>query len=61
MLILREYQERWARMGKQVMCGSVYSYILSIRHYAPNTFSALPNLSYGRILANTISESQFSQ
>ncbi len=36
-------RERWARIGKQVMCRVVYSYILTIRHYAPNTFSALPN------------------
>ncbi len=27
------------------MCGSAYLYIFSIRLYAPNTFSALPNLS----------------
>ncbi len=44
---------------------SVYSYILNICCYAPNTFSALPNLPNGRILAkilaNTVSESQFSQ
>ncbi len=32
-----------ARIGEQVMCGSVYSYILAICHYAPNTFSALSN------------------
>ncbi len=32
------------------MCGSVYSYILSILHYVPNTFSALPNLLNRRIL-----------
>ncbi len=43
------------------MCGSVYSYILGIRHYAPNTFSVLPKLPSRRILANTICESQFSR
>ncbi len=57
-------QEHWARIGQQVMCGSVYSYILGIRHYAPNTFSALPNLRNRRILArifaNTLCESWFS-
>ncbi len=45
------------RMGEQVMCGSVYSYILAIHHYVPNTFLALPNLPnrqiLARILANT--------
>ncbi len=41
--------ERWVRMGEQVMCGSMYSYILAIRHYGPDTFSALPNLSNWRI------------
>ncbi len=29
-------QEYWMRIGKQVMCGSSYSYILGIQHYAPN-------------------------
>ncbi len=41
------------------MCGSVYSYILGIRRYMPNTFSALPNWRNRRILANTLCESQF--
>ncbi len=45
----------WRRIGKQVMCGSMYSYILSIHHYAPNTFFALPNLWNRWILANTLS------
>ncbi len=40
----------------------MYSYILgSIRHYMPNTFLAFSNLRNGRILANTLYESQFSQ
>ncbi len=33
----------WVRMGEQVMFGSVYLYILAIRHLVSNTFSALPN------------------
>ncbi len=40
---LENRRERWARIGEQVMCRLVYSYILAIRHYAPNTFLALPN------------------
>ncbi len=47
------------------MCGLVYSYILAIHHYVPNTFSALPNYwkrrILARILANTECESQFSR
>ncbi len=39
----------------------VYSYILVIRRYAPNTFLALPNFRKRQILANTVCESQFSQ
>ncbi len=58
-------RERWVRIGEQVMCRLVYSYILTIRHYAPNTFSALPNFQkrriLARILANTVCESQFSR
>ncbi len=53
-------RERWVRIGERVMGGAVYSYILGIRHYAPNRFSALLNFSKGRILANTVCESQFS-
>ncbi len=57
--------ECWVRIDKQVMCGSVYSYILGIRHYAPNRFSVLPHFwkrrILGRILANTVCESQFSR
>ncbi len=56
----RTYVSSW-RIGEKVMRGSLYSYILSIRHYAPNTFLALPNLPNRRILANTLWESQFSQ
>ncbi len=62
--IFRE-QQRWARIDEQVMCGSVYLYILDIRRYVPNTFLALPNFwkrwILVRILANTICESQFLQ
>ncbi len=36
------------------MCGSVYSYILAFRHYAPNTFSAFQNLPNWRILARIL-------
>ncbi len=36
-----------------------YSYILSISHYAPNTFSELPNFQKRWILANSVCESQF--
>ncbi len=53
--------ELWARIGEQVMCRSVYSYILGIRHYALNRFSALPNFWKRRKLANTVRKSQFSQ
>ncbi len=53
-------QEHWARMDEQVMCGSVYSYILAIRHYAPNTFSALPNLPNRRIHILKISSRHYS-
>ncbi len=48
-------------MGEQVMCGSVYAYILTIHHYAPNIFSAFPNLPNRWILANNKCESQSSQ
>ncbi len=58
-------RERWARIGEQVICGSAYSYILGIRHYALNTFSTLPDLPnrrmLARILVNAACESQFSQ
>ncbi len=58
-------RECWMRIGEQVMCGLVYSYVLGIRHYALNAFSALPNLSnrqiLERILANTIWANQFLQ
>ncbi len=58
-------RERWARIGERVICGSTYSYILGICHYAPNTFSTLPNLWNRRILAristNTLYESQFTR
>ncbi len=58
-------RECWVRVGEQVMCGSVYSYILGIRHYAPNRFSALPNFwkrqILVRILVNIVRESQFSR
>ncbi len=37
-------REFWARMGEQILCGSVYLYILTIRYCAPNIFLALPNL-----------------
>ncbi len=53
-------RKHWVRIGEQVICRSMYSYILGIHHYAPNTFSALPNLRNRRILANTLCESQFS-
>ncbi len=43
------------------MCGSMYSYILVIRHYVSNTFSALLNLRNRWILANILCESQFSR
>ncbi len=36
-LFLKKSQEHFARIGEQVMCGSVYSYILGICHYASNT------------------------
>ncbi len=53
------------RIAELVMCGSVYSYILTIRHYAPNTLLALPNLPNRQILVgilvNTCSENQFLQ
>ncbi len=52
-------REHWARMGKQVICWSVYLYILAIRHYASNTFSAVPNSSNRQILANTYVKNQF--
>ncbi len=58
---LENSRERYARIGEQVMRGSVYSYILAIRLYAPNTLLALPNLLNRRILANTVYESQFSR
>ncbi len=58
-LFLENSEEHWPRIGEQVMCGSVYSYILGICHYVPNTFSALPNLWNRQILANTLYESQF--
>ncbi len=54
-------REHWARIGKQLMCRSVYSYILGIRHYAPNRFLALPNFQKRRTLANPVCESQFSR
>ncbi len=57
-------REHWARIGEQVMCRSVFSYILGLGHYAPNTFSAHPNLwkrwILVRILVSTVFESQFS-
>ncbi len=58
---LENSRERWARIGEQVLCESVYSYICGIRHYAPNRFSALPNFQKKRILANTVCESHFSR
>ncbi len=54
-------REHWARIGDQVMCWSMYSYILGIRHCTPNTFLALPNLRNRQILANILCESQFSR
>ncbi len=39
----------------------MYLYILGIRHYEPNRFSALPNFWKRWILANIICESQFSR
>ncbi len=59
-LFLKNSRECWPRIGEQVMCGSVFSYILGIRHYVPNTFSAPPNLQKRQILVNTLYESQFS-
>ncbi len=53
--------ERWVRTGERVMCGSVYSYILGIRHYAVDRFSTLPNFWKRRISANTSCKSQFSR
>ncbi len=58
---LESSRERWVRIGERVICGSVYSYNLGIRHYAPNRFSALPNFWKRRILPNTVCESQFSR
>ncbi len=43
------------------MCGSVYSYILGTRHYAPISISALLNFQKKRILTNIMCESQFSR
>ncbi len=64
-LFSKNSRERWVRVGEQVMCGSMFLYILGIRHYAPNTFSALPNSRnrqiLARILANTPCKSQFLQ
>ncbi len=51
---LENSRERWMRICEQVMYRSVYSYVLAIRHYAPNTFSALPNLPNQRMLVKTI-------
>ncbi len=51
-------QERWARIGEQVTGRVVYLYIVAIRHYAPNTFSALLHFWKKRILANTICEGE---
>ncbi len=47
------------RTGEQVICGSVCSYVLAIRHYTPNTFSVIPNLSYQQILVNTVMKINF--
>ncbi len=60
-LFSEDSREHWVWIGEQVVCGLVYSYILGIRYYAPNTFSVLPNLPNRRILANTVCESQFSR
>ncbi len=59
--LFSENSERWARIGEQVICGSVYSYILGIRHYAPNKFSVLPNFWKRQILAKPVCESRFSR
>ncbi len=45
----------------RVMCRLVYLYILTVHHYAPSTFSALPNFWKRQLLANTVCESQFSR
>ncbi len=58
-------KECWMRTGKHELYGSLYLYVLSIWHYAPNTFSAFPNLSNQRmllkVLANTVCANQFSR
>ncbi len=59
-MVSENSRECWTKKGEQVICRSMYSYIFGIRHYEPNTFSALPNLRNKRILANTLCESQFS-
>ncbi len=48
--IVENIGQEWA--NKYLMCKSVYLYILTIRHYVPNTFLALPNLPNRQILAN---------
>ncbi len=43
-------RKHWARMGKQIICGSLYLYILAIHYCLPNT----------QILANVFVKNQFS-
>ncbi len=57
---LENSRECWATMGEQVMCRSVYSYILTICHHALNTFLAFLNLPNQQILVNTYVKNQFS-
>ncbi len=59
MLVLGEYSRTLGGIGEQVICRSVYLYILTVRHYALNTFSALPNLANRRILVNTLVKISF--
>ncbi len=51
-------QECWVRIGEQVMCGSVYSYILAIRHYAPNILGT-PKFAKLTHIGEYCSENQF--